>query len=88
MLNVERWNIQVWYYSLWIFFFFILTSYLLGLVGYILAQEKADARDTRPMSEEVLEMLEGHLKVRPRPFPTCCFAPCCCRNGIDRPCPL
>ena len=103
MLNVERWNIQVWYYSLWTFFFFILTSYLLVLMGYILAEQKADARNTRPMSEEVVEILDGHLKVRSRPFavrlmpgletaarqhPMCCFAQYCCKKGMDRPCPL
>ena len=52
-LTVERINIDFWYYSVWIFFFFTLTSYLLGYIGYTLAVEKELAGEGDSPADEI-----------------------------------
>lgn len=53
-MAVEVANIDFWYYSVWVFFFFILMTYLFGIVGNALAVEKEAALN----SESVMEELE------------------------------
>ncbi len=62
---VELVNIQFWYYSVWIFFFFTVTSYLLGYIGYTLAMEKemADGNGKFP-AEEISAIAKQQYSVR------------------------
>ncbi len=64
-LTVELVNIQFWYYSVWIFFFFTVTSYLLGYIGYTLAmeKEKADGNGKFP-AEEISSIAKQQYSVR------------------------
>lgn len=62
-LTVEVFNIQFWYCSVWIFFFFILTSYLLGYIGYTLAYEKEISDSGNSPIDEVKPMIREHWEV-------------------------
>jgi len=67
-LAVEQVNIDFWYFSVWIFFFFTLTSYLLGYIGFALAYEKqvsdsgnAPVDEIKPFFAEAWQMLRKRL---------------------------
>uniref|UniRef100_A0A061SNM0 Polycystin cation channel PKD1/PKD2 domain-containing protein n=1 Tax=Tetraselmis sp. GSL018 TaxID=582737 RepID=A0A061SNM0_9CHLO len=57
---VEIWNIDFWYYSVWIFFYFTLTSYLLGILGYTLEMEKMLSDSGTSPWQDVKRFLAEH----------------------------
>jgi len=59
-LTVELINIDFWYFSVWIFFFFVLTSYLLGYIGFTLAYEKQISDSGNSPIDEIKPMLLQH----------------------------
>ena len=60
---MERLNIDFWYFSVWIFFFFVLTSYLLGYIGFTLAYEKEISHKGRAPVDEIKPILMQHWQV-------------------------